>query len=303
MQLIDDDLDLSAYLQAPEQAHKVRRAGDWAEDVVNDFWRPKTAPRSGLGFAKTRHDFELRPAEVSLWAGINGHGKSQFLGQVKLQQLMANQRICEASLEMAPMRTMSRLTRQAYGDERPPADYIRAFHRWTDGRLWLYDHVGPCQPDTLIAIIRYAVHTFGIDQFIVDNLTKVIDGEDNYNAQKDFVNRLCEVAHDTGVHIHLVAHVRKGRSENDQPGKFDVKGAGSITDLVDNVFLVWRNKAKEEAIRANNLNYDRNEPDTILQLEKQRNGETEGDYRFWFHPGALQFLEGTGETARRMVEV
>ncbi len=300
MQLIDDDLDLSSYLQEPEEAHKIRKASDWAEDVINDFWRPKEAPKAGLGFAKTRHDFEIRRGEVTLWAGINGHGKSQFVGQVVLNQLRDGQRVCMASLEMPPLRTMSRMSRQAFGGEQPPPDFVRKFSRWTDDRLWLYDHVGACRVEVMIAIIRYAAHTFGIDQFVVDNLTKVVDGEDNYNAQKDFVNRLCMVAHDTGVHIHLVAHVRKGKSENDQPGKFDVKGAGSITDLVDNVFIVWRNKAKEEAIRAGNLNYDRNEPDTVLQLEKQRNGETEGQYRFWFHPGSLQYLETTGETAKRL---
>lgn len=300
MKLIEESVDLSAYLQEPEDAHKLRKASDWAEDVINDFWRPREAPKAGLGFAKTRHDFEIRRGEVTLWAGINGHGKSQFVGQVMLNQLRDGQKVCMASLEMPPLRTMSRMSRQAFGNERPTPEFVRKFHRWTDGKLWLYDHVGACKPDTMIAIIRYAADTFGIDQVVVDNLTKVVDGEDNYNAQKDFVNRLCMVAHDTGVHIHLVAHVRKGKSENDQPGKFDVKGAGSITDLVDNVFIVWRNKAKEEAFRAGDSRYDSNEPDTILQLEKQRNGETEGDYRFWFHLAALQYLETTSEGSTRL---
>ena len=300
MQLLDDDIDLSAYLQAPQEAHKIRSASDWAEDVITSFHRPKGAPMPGLGFSKTRHDFEIRRGEVTLWAGINGHGKSQFVGHVVLNQIRDGQKVCMASLEMAPARTMSRMSRQAFAGDVPDAEFIRAFHRWTDGKLWLYDHVGPCNPAVMVALIRYASDAFGIDQFVVDNLTKVVDGEDNYNAQKDFVNQLCQVAHDTGVHVHLVAHVRKGKTEKDQPGKFDVKGAGAITDLVDNVFIVWRNKAKEEAIRAGNMNYDRTEPDTVLQLEKQRNGETEGHYRFWFHLDSLQYLETTGDTAQRL---
>lgn len=300
MQLLDDDLDLSEYLQAPQEAHKIRSAADWAEDVINSFYKPRNAPNAVLGFSKTDFDFEIRRGEVTLWAGINGHGKSQFVGQVVLNQILRAQKVCVASLEMAPARTMARMSRQAFGDDRPTQDFIRSFHRWTDGKLWLYDHVGPCRPEIIVALIRYASDTFGIDQFVVDNLTKVVDGEDNYNAQKDFVNQLCMAAHDTGVHVHLVAHVRKGKSEKDQPGKFDVKGAGSITDLVDNVFIVWRNKAKEEAIRAGNMNYDRSEPDTMLQLEKQRNGETEGHYRFWFHPASLQYLETTGESSHRI---
>lgn len=299
MKLIDEAVDLSAYLQEPEDAHKVRPASDLADSVVDIFYRPRTMPKVGLGFHKTMADFECRPAEVSLWAGINGHGKSQFVGLVSLNLCSQEQRVCIASLEMNPTRLMARMSRQAWGSNEPTADYIRSFHKWTDGRLWLYDHVGNSHPDTMVAIIRYAVATYGIQHFIVDNLTKVVDGEDNYNAQKDFVNRLCGVAHDTGVHIHLVAHVRKSRSEKEQPGKFDVKGAGSITDLVDNVFIVWRNKAKEEAMRSGQQ-YDMTEPDTVLQLEKQRNGETEGHYGFWFDPSSLQYLEMRSDIPSRL---
>lgn len=303
MRLIADDLDLSEYLKEPEEGHKVRPASEWAQAVIDSFHRPRTAPKVGLGFLKTAGDFECRPAEVSLWAGINGHGKSQFVGQVSLNLCRQGQRVCVASLEMNPGRVMARMSRQAWGANEPSIDYIKKFHGWTDGRLWLYDHVGNSNPETMVAIIRYAVDKFGIQHFVVDNLTKVVDGEDNYNAQKDFVNRLCTVANDTGVHIHLVAHVRKSKSEKEQPGKFDVKGAGSITDLVDNVFIVWRNKGKEEKARTG-ADFDPSEPDTILQLEKQRNGETEGHYGFWFDAGSLQYLEMRGElpTALRIEE-
>lgn len=299
MRLIADDLDLTEYLKAPEEGHKVRPAGEWAQAVIDNFYRPRTAPKVGLGFQKTWADFECRPAEVSLWAGINGHGKSQFVGHVSLNLCQQGQRVCVASLEMNPARVMARMSRQAWGANEPSIDFINKFHGWTDGRLWLYDHVGNSNPDTMVAIIRYAVDKFRVQHFIVDNLTKVVDGEDNYNAQKDFVNRLCTVAHDTGVHVHLVAHVRKSRSEKEQPGKFDVKGAGSITDLVDNVFIVWRNKGKEEAARTG-ADFDPNEPDTILQLEKQRNGETEGHYGFWFDSGSLQYLEVRGDLPKQL---
>lgn len=299
MKLIDESVDLSAYLKDPEDAHKVRPASELADDVINLFYRPRNNPKVGLGFNKTRDDFECRPAEVTLWAGINGHGKSQFVGMTSMHLCAQDQRVCIASLEMNPTRLMARMSRQAWGGIDPSMEFIRKFHAWTDGRLWLYDHVGNSSPEKMIAIIRYAVDAFGIQHFVVDNLTKVVDGEDNYNAQKDFVNRLCGVAHDTGVHVHLVAHVRKSRSEKEQPGKFDVKGAGSITDLVDNVFIVWRNKAKEEAMRSGQQ-YDMGEPDTILQLEKQRNGETEGHYGFWFDPASLQYLEMRGDLPTRL---
>jgi twinkle protein len=85
-------------------------------------------------------------------------------------------------------------------------------------------------------------------------------------------------------------HIKKGKTENDVPGKFDIKGSGAITDLADNVFIVWRNKAKEAAIRAGD-DYSPDDPDALLILDKQRHGETEGRYRLFFDRSSLQYLE------------
>ena len=78
--------------------------------------------------------------------------------------------------------------------------------------------------------------------------------------------------------------------------KFDVRGASEIVDLVDNLFIVFRNRGKEEKMQRAK---DRHEPitrdmnfeaDTILKVAKQRHGEGEGAIRLWFHPASLQFL-------------
>lgn len=290
MQLIKDSVDLSEFMQDAEPDHAVCPASHWLDGVIDHFYKPAEAPLTRLGWRKTHQDFQFRPGEVTLWAGINGHGKSQMVGQVALDLMRQFERVCMASLEMPPVRTMARMSRQAHGSAEPPRHYLQSFARWTDGRLWLYDHVGSCKPAVMMAVIRYAVSKFGVTHFIVDNLAKVIAGEDSYNEQKDFVNGLCTIAHDTGVHIHLVLHVRKGKSENDLPGKFEIKGSGAITDLVDNVFIVWRNKAKEAAIRDGEEN-DPDSPDAMLCLEKQRNGESEGRYGFWFDRQSMQYLE------------
>jgi twinkle protein len=89
----------------------------------------------------------------------------------------------------------------------------------------------------------------------------------------------------------MVHHVRKGESEMSAPGKFDIKGAGAITDMVDNVFIVWRNKKAERE--------GKGEPTCIVACEKQRNGEYEGKFGFWFDLDSQQYLEAPGEVANR----
>lgn len=291
MQLIPDTIDFSAYMDEPEQ-HNVRPASDWLQDTIDAFYLPADAtPAPCMLWAKARDKVKFRPGEVSVLAGTNGHGKSMFLSQVTLDLCYQAERVMVASFEMKPVKQMQRMSRQAYGGREPPVAFLRTFHSWTDGRLWLYDHVGAVEWRKLIAVMRYAAAKHGITQFVIDSLMKCVRGEDDYNAQKDFVNELCAFAQAHNVHIHLVHHVRKGESEHTAPGKFDVKGAGAITDQVDNVFIVWRNKKAEQARNG--------EPTCILACEKQRNGEFEGKLGFWFDIDSQQYLAAAGDVATR----
>lgn len=291
MQLIPDDIDFSAYMEEPEQ-HNVRPASDWLDATIAAFYAPPdTAPVPGMLWQKTGTKVRFRAGEVSLWAGINGHGKSMFLSQVELDLCFQAERVMVASFEMNPVKQMHRMSRQAYAGREPTIPFLRKFHAWTDGRLWMYDHVGAVEWRKVIAVMRYAVKKFGITHFVVDSLMKCVKGEDDYNAQKDFVNELCAFAVAHGVHVHLVHHMRKGESEHKTPGKFDVKGAGAITDVVDNLFIVWRNKKAEQEKNG--------DPTCILACEKQRNGEFEGKFGFWFDPDSQQYLERTDVAAIR----
>lgn len=289
MQLIpDDDIDFAAYMTETEH-HNVRAASDWLHDVTNAFHAPDEGPRApGMLWLKTVGKVAFRPGEVSLWAGVNGHGKSMVLSQVVLDLMYQAERCLVMSFEMKPVRQMHRMSRQAAGSRLPDREWLEVFHQWTDGRLWLYDHVGAVEWRKVIAVMRYAVEKFGIKQFVIDSLMKCVKGEDDYNAQKDFVNELCAFAQANNVHVHLVHHVRKGESEHKAPGKFDVKGAGAITDQVDNVFIVWRNKKAEEEPGPDN-------PSCMLLCEKQRNGEHEGKFGFWFDVDSQQYVESMNE--------
>jgi twinkle protein len=301
-----DTINLSDYMAESEEVHKIRPANEWAQGVIDALYSRSTHPVVELGWQKCEGRFAFRSGELTIWGGINGHGKSMLTSQVSLDLCMQNQRVCIASLEMKPEKTMLRMVKQAAGDARPDAEFIRSMHSWTDDKLWLYDHTGSVKPQKMLAIVRYAVENFGIQHFVIDNLMKCVPGDDDYNGQKDFVNSLTAIAQDTGVHIHLIAHVKKGGSEYDRPGKFDIKGSGSITDLADNLFIVWRNKRKE-AVGSDKLVLQKKgekdavmaEPDCYLSIEKQRNGDWEGVFGFWFDSPSMQYVERDRQNPRR----
>lgn len=288
--LIRDTIDFSAYMDDTDHAHKVRPSGSFVDDVVAHFHDPRGPIGHRMPWPKTHGLIRFRPGEVTLWGGINGHGKSLVLGQVCLGLVTQKQTVCIASMEMKPATTLARICRQAFGSSVPPAEFIREFHAITNRRLWLYDQQGSVKAAKMLAVIRYCVDQIKVSHFVIDSLMKCGMGEDAYNEQKAFVDGLTVIARDSGIHIHLVAHSRKGRDESGPPGKMDVKGTGAITDQVDNVINTWRNKAKERDIQDGKHDKAK-EPDALLIVDKQRNGEWEGRIQLWFHPSSMQYVE------------
>lgn len=231
-------------------------------------------------------DAVLRPGETSLWAGINGHGKSQIAGQIVVHAQEQDKRACMASMEFLPPKLLRRLQIQTIKERSPTEAQSRMCSKaWRDS-LWVFDATGAHKDATILEAFAYAARRYGVDLFVVDNLAKLGIAEDNYSGQADFVNRLTEFSRSYNVHCILVAHVKKtDKGENAPPDKGDVKGSGGITDLVDSVFTVWRNKPKEALVRAAKGRPDedvRNKPDCIIACHKQRNGDSEPAYFLQF---------------------
>jgi len=298
--LIPDNIDFAAYLDDTDAQHKVRPASAFADDVVAFYHSPTGSVGDRMPWQKTYDRIRFRPGEVTLWGGMNGHGKSLVLGQIGLSLAVQRRRVCIASMEMRPAMTLARICRQSFGANQPDIGFIHEFHRATDGLLYLYDQQGSVKAAKILAVIRYCADRLKMDHFVIDSLMKLGIGEDDYNGQKAIVDSLTVVARDFGIHIHLVAHSRKARDEFAAPGKMDVKGTGTITDQVDNVVTVWRNKVKEREIQ-DGKNDRSSEPDALLICDKQRNGEWEGKVALWFDPRSFQYLENGVDAPRQVI--
>lgn len=292
--------NINRYLDYGQEVHDIKQASDWSSEVIDLIMNPESS-QTGLGIHYVNYNDSLRfrPQEVSIWAGINGHGKSMVLSQFILAG-MFEAKFGTISPEMTPLRQLQRLTFQACRMRHPNPDQAQAFHRFTDDRLWFYDQQGRVSKPMLFACMRYMAIELGITHIIIDSLMKCIHKEDDYNEQKEFVNDLCQVAKDLNVHIHLVCHSRKSESEKKMPDKFDIKGTGAITDLVDNVLIVWRNKGKEAQLNKKNLSdSDRRKvedaPDSALICVKQRHYDWEGVINLNYHAPSLLLLNGVKE--------
>lgn len=216
---------------------------------------------------------------------------SLVLSQVVLSLIQQGETACIASLEMRPISTLARMSRQAIGTDEPAPRALRQFHEFLSGSLWLYDQQGTVQMQRMLAVIRYAREEIGVQHFVVDSLMKCGIDSDDYNAQKRFVDCLSTYVRDAGLHIHLVAHSRKKETEHTMMDKFDIKGASELTDMADNVFTLWRNKPKEAKVERGEVDEQtKSAPDAVLMCDKQRHGEWEGKIALWFNKRTMQYV-------------
>lgn len=288
MLLRDDEIDFDRYMQETEAEHRIKAVSAWTDDLIDEFSEQHNGTSSPRlpwnGLADRIH---VRPGEVSLWFGFNGHGKSLAVGQVILSLAAQGERCCISSFEMRPRKTLGRMCRQFVGESQPSPTQVRGFTGWCDSKVWVYDQTGTVEPDRVYAVIRYAADRLKVRQFVVDNLTKCVASDDDYAGQKTFVDKLTALAQALGIHIHLVHHARKDRDETRPPRKMDALGASAITNLVDNVFIVWRNKAKAESDTP-----DPSKPDAVFICDKQRHGTGwEGVKNLYYHYASQQYIE------------
>jgi twinkle protein len=290
----------------------IKPASDFYDSVFERFY-PRDTKRPGFAYGwdePLRKDLRCLPGEMSIWTGINGHGKSLILGQVALMAKEAGEKVIIASFEMKAEKTLYRMIRQATAQRRPEGADIAAALDWMKDGISIYDFVGRADVATMQRMFMEAAQ-MGYTQFIVDSLMKLGLAEDDYNSQKRICEDLQNFSQDYNVHVHLVAHPRKGADEMSPMGKMDVMGAGGITNVADNVYSVWRNKKKED--RLTELERTKstfipteimNDCDAILWCCKHREdgSDVERKYALWYEKQSMQYLSRPDEGPKRWLE-
>ena len=314
-EFITDEIDFASYLKETDAKTRVRPAADFVQGAKDRLRSRVKAKRTFLPWPKCNDSFEFRSGEVTVWAGQNGHGKTDLTTQIAVSLVGQGEKVCVASFEMKPVTTIGRMVRMfamtnQFSPEYQTESGLKAldmlyddFGDWTAGRMWLYDQTGTAYPETVLGMVKYCPNELGVTHVFVDSLMKCVRAEDDYNGQKDFIDQLCAIAKDCNIHVHLVHHLKKPPKESDMPDKHDTKGSGSITDQIDNLFMVWRNKPKEDAVKSQgDRSNKQTEPDCYLFCRKQRNYEGSGDgepaISLWRHRDAGNFVANPGDRAQ-----
>lgn len=264
---------------------------DYFIDEINEY---KNNPYKLYGTITSNHKLTeilkgWRREELSVWTGQNGAGKSTLLSQEIIHLLRQGKKCCIGSFEMPPRKYLWWLIKQSLKKtDITDYDVNYTLNEFAEN-LFIIDIMGEIEKDNLFEIIEFGCRKYGIEIFVIDSLMKVKLSTDNnkiYGEQKNFVNRLADFVKEYKCHIHLVAHPRKAKTDDYESGKTDVAGSGDITNIADNVFLVYRYTDDQIENRKRNGK----EPyDSFLEVKKNREHGELGKIGYYFNKESKTF--------------
>jgi twinkle protein len=272
---------------------KVKSTDIFTDDLVKYFGEEIHSGKS-LGWVKTEDKFRVRMGEISCLTGSSGHGKSLWISQVILAMMKQNTKCLIASMEMKPVLTLSRMLINTLGSSEPTDEYIKTWANRAKDKLFIYDQLGTTTSTDMFATLYYGKHILGCEVFVIDSLMKMSDiSEESLERQKLFVDRLAVISRDLNIHIFLVAHTRKMKDESEIPDATNIMGSSHIRNLVDNIIMVWRNRAREKLEEEGKTPEEELKiiPHAKVFIQKQRNAQWEGSFNFWFDPKGLKYKE------------
>lgn len=200
----------------------------------------------------------LGEGEITIFSGKRGEGKSTLSGQLLLNAIQQDYKVCAYSGELSAYKFLEWIFLQATeskyvgvrSDPRTGKQFAMVspqiqerIREFLDGKFFLFDNAyvtEETQTDAIMKVFTTCARRYGCKLFLVDNLMSSLCSPDEENkAQARFVSMLKAFAVRFKVHVLLVAHPRKTK-----PGEVfsndDISGSSAISNLADTVINVER---------------------------------------------------------------
>jgi|TARA_Y100000310_G_scaffold339613_1_gene432826 twinkle protein len=288
--------DLYEYMEPMDVEGHVFSPNNFREETLE--WIENRNNMSGCRLPCLKDtDLRIIPGTLLIWAGVNGHGKSALVQQFCLwwaagKYTDKEEKVLFWSPEMAFRVQIERMVKQTLGVGAPTIQAASYVIDYLHNKVFIYGKEEHVRANEIIALARWAAAN-GFTHLVIDSLMMVDLQTDQANlnlGQKNFVRMLKEAARTTGLHIHLVAHMRKGDSEERMGDKMDIKGSGEITDLADYAFIVHKDIVKQKKL---NKDPDDEEylrkPDGYLNCVKNRYDPEHPTLALWFSGKPFSF--------------
>jgi len=196
--------------------------------------------------------------ELIILTGKCGEGKSTFASQLVAKMIKNGLKCFCYSGELPDYIFKAWIDKQILGGIKTEGERnaVSAFY---DKKCYLYDNSSVVdEQEEIFELIAQAVKYLGCKFVLIDNLMVAMEdksSEDLFRLQSAFVTKLTKYAKSFNIIILLVAHPRKGNSDDND----SISGSGDITNRAN---LVIRYQRKSKKIEDDNI--------SLIKITKNR---------------------------------
>lgn len=249
-----------------------------------------------LPWQKTHDKFRFKGGDLIIWSGYNGHKKSMVMDQTAFDLATQGKKVLICSFEMDIVETIYRMAIKAIGNDNPTEAMIVKFVEYCHEKIYIYDQRRTVDYKRILKLCNYASVELGVDHIMIDSLMKCGISSDDYNTQKDFVDKLGNIANNQNNCIHLVAHCRKPNDSSVKyvPDRYKIHGSADISNQADSIIVVWTDiERKDETQKPLEFQDKEIMKRTAMKIsiEKNRHGSFEGRFNLDFDNRSLQTFD------------
>lgn len=250
---------------------------------------------------------------VTIVSGLPSSGKSSFLNQIISNVIDSGEKVWIFSKEMNANILSNWLTISLAGSGnlkeyisnytgapyyKIPQEIKEKIRQFYEGQLFIYKDDAPNDEDSLFISMEECVRKFGTRTLIIDNLMCIAlknAGNDKYEAQTDFFNRLLGFAKKYNVAIVIVCHPKKLPAGVREVDMYDISGSSNIINLAHLSFALRRiSKKEKENYKCPYARYD-----VLLSIIKDRiQGRNNVDIPFYYDNPSRRFYTNFEEYKR-----
>lgn len=250
---------------------------------------------------------------VTIVSGLPSSGKSSFLNQIISNVIDSGEKVWIFSKEMNANILSNWLTISLAGSGnlkeyisnytgapyyKIPQETKEKIRQFYEGQLFIYKDDAPNDEDSLFISMEECVRKFGTRTLIIDNLMCIAlknAGNDKYEAQTDFFNRLLGFAKKYNVAIVIVCHPKKLPAGVREVDMYDISGSSNIINLAHLSFALRRiSKKEKENYKCPYARYD-----VLLSIIKDRiQGRNNVDIPFYYDNPSRRFYTNFEEYKR-----
>lgn len=238
---------------------------DLSEGIFDLYHNGLPAPmKLKAGWASKMNDaWGIIPGQFTVWTGIPGHGKSNFVEWYVLN--LINEHGLKASFyspEHLPMKLHhAYLAEKVIGkpfqndrkeSKRMTAEELAGYVDWAKDKIYLTAPDGGTAPDWawIMQTFKEQVFSYGIDIFVIDAFNKVKRNTDSIKEISEILSEISLFCQYHGVSVFLIAHptkMKKGdQGKHEVPTLYDIKGSGDFADQAHNGAVVYRHYGMDD---------------------------------------------------------